>query len=61
MIRFERGDALWTATIARPDKANSLTGEMLASLADFVEAAAREARALVLTGEGKVFSGRGRP
>ncbi len=56
MIRFERGDALWTATIARPDKANSLTGEMLASLADFVEAAAREARALVLTGEGKVFS-----
>jgi enoyl-CoA hydratase len=56
VIRFERGDALWTATIARPDKANSLTGEMLASLADFVEAAAREARALVLTGEGKVFS-----
>ena len=56
MIRFDRDDGLWTATIARPDKANSLTGEMLAALAEFAEAAAREARVLVLTGEGKVFS-----
>ncbi|GGD19987.1 enoyl-CoA hydratase/isomerase family protein [Sinisalibacter lacisalsi] len=56
MIRLERGDGLWTATIARPDKANSLTAGMLETLADFAEQAAREARALVITGEGKVFS-----
>lgn len=56
MIRFERDAGLWTATIARPDKANSLTGAMLEALAGFAEEAAREARVLVLTGEGKVFS-----
>lgn len=56
MIRFARDGGLWTATIDRADKANSLTGEMLDALADFAEEAAREARVLVLTGEGKVFS-----
>ncbi|MBV7380243.1 enoyl-CoA hydratase/isomerase family protein [Maritimibacter dapengensis] len=56
MIRFERGDGLWIATIVRPDKANSLTGEMLKQLADFAGEAAGAARAMVLTGEGKVFS-----
>lgn len=56
MIRFDRAGGLWTATINRPEKANSLTGAMLADLAGFAEEAAREARALVLTGEGKVFS-----
>ena len=56
MIRLDRDGGFWTATIARPDKANSLTGEMLDTLATFAEAAAREARVLVLTGEGKVFS-----
>lgn len=56
MIRFERDGALWIATIARPDKANSLTGTMLHELADFATEAAGSARALVLTGEGRVFS-----
>ena len=56
MIRFDRDGGLWTATINRPDKANSLTGEMLAALAEFAEQAAREARVLVVTGEGRVFS-----
>ena len=56
MIRLARDGGLWTATIARPDKANSLTGEMLETLADFAEEAAQTARVLVLTGEGKVFS-----
>ena len=56
MIEFARDGGLWTATIARPDKANALTGEMLEALADFAETAAREARVLVLTGQGKVFS-----
>ncbi len=56
MIRLDRADGLWTATIARPDKANSLTAAMLEELAGIAEAAAQEARVLVLTGEGKVFS-----
>ncbi len=56
MIKVDKGaDGLWLVTIARPDKANSLTGAMLTELAEIVESA-REARALVLTGEGKVFS-----
>jgi enoyl-CoA hydratase/carnithine racemase len=56
VIRFERAGGLWTATVARPDKANSLTAEMLESLAGFAEDAAKAARVLVLIGEGKVFS-----
>ncbi|GKY86305.1 enoyl-CoA hydratase/isomerase family protein [Sinisalibacter aestuarii] len=56
MIRYVRDGGLWTATIDRPEKANSLTGEMLESLAAFAGEAAREARVLVLTGTGKVFS-----
>ncbi|MDW4550068.1 enoyl-CoA hydratase/isomerase family protein [Defluviimonas sp. D31] len=57
MIRLEKDGGLWRAVIARPDKANSLTKAMLAELAEIAEAAGREeARALVLTGEGRVFS-----
>lgn len=55
MIDLSRDGGLWTVTINRPDKANSLTGDMLAELADIAEAAT-EARALILTGTGKVFS-----
>lgn len=56
MITLDKGkDGLWQVTINRPDKANSLTREMLNELADIAEAAT-EARAFVLTGEGKVFS-----
>lgn len=56
MIRLEREGALWLVTLERPDKANALTGEMLTRLADIAEQAAGEARALILTGAGKVFS-----
>ncbi len=56
MIRLARSGGFWTATIDRPDKANSLTGEMLETLVGFAEAAAGEARVLVITGAGKVFS-----
>ncbi|MEC7762718.1 MAG: enoyl-CoA hydratase/isomerase family protein [Pseudomonadota bacterium] len=56
MIRLERDSGLWTVTIARPDKANSLTREMLLELATVAEEASTAARALILTGEGKVFS-----
>jgi enoyl-CoA hydratase/carnithine racemase len=57
MIRTRAEDGLWTLTIDRPEKANSLTRDMLATLADAVKQAGAEgARALVLTGAGKVFS-----
>jgi enoyl-CoA hydratase/carnithine racemase len=55
MIRLEKDAGLWIATIDRPDKANSLTEAMLTDLAEIAEAA-QTARALVLTGNGKVFS-----
>lgn len=55
MIELDKQDGLWTVTLNRPDKANSLTGAMLAELAAIAESA-NEARALILTGRGKVFS-----
>ena len=56
MIRCARADGLWTVTLDRPDKANALTGAMLTELAGIAEAAPGAARALILTGAGKVFS-----
>lgn len=55
MIELSQEGGVWTVTINRPDKANSLTPEMLAELADIAESAT-QARALILTGRGKVFS-----
>ncbi|MCB1365625.1 MAG: enoyl-CoA hydratase/isomerase family protein [Rhodobacteraceae bacterium] len=55
MIRLDRDGGLWTVTIERPEKANSLTGAMLADLAGIAESAG-QARALILTGAGRVFS-----
>lgn len=55
MIGQSRDGGLWTITLNRPDKANSLTAAMLRDLV----AIAREAgaaRALILTGAGTVFS-----
>jgi len=56
MIEVSQQDGLWRVVLNRPDKANSLTKAMLVELAELAEAAAGEARALVLTGTGKVFS-----
>ena len=57
MIRLDQTDGLWTVTIDRPEKANSLTRGMLSEIADIAERAATEgARVFVLRGEGKVFS-----
>jgi enoyl-CoA hydratase/carnithine racemase len=59
LIRVDRDGPLWTVTLDRPDKANSLTGAMLRSLADIAAeaAGAGDLRALILTGAGeKVFS-----
>lgn len=57
MIEVQKEGGLWVLTLRRPEKANSVTRAMLSALADAVEAAASEGvPALVLTGEGKVFS-----
>ncbi|WP_323040273.1 enoyl-CoA hydratase/isomerase family protein [Gemmobacter sp.] len=57
MIRLEVEGGLWTAAIDRPDKANSVTPDMLAELRDIARRATAEGAAvLVLTGTGKVFS-----
>ena len=50
---FENG--LLTLTLARPEKANALTEDMLVAL-DAAIAGADDLRALILTGRGKVFS-----
>ncbi len=55
MIELDKADGLWTVTINNPGKANALTGDMLARLAEIAESAT-QARALILTGAGKVFS-----
>lgn len=55
MIEVQNDGTLCVLTINRPDKANSLTGEMLEALCVGVEEA-RSARAVILTGVGKVFS-----
>ncbi|WP_457650035.1 enoyl-CoA hydratase/isomerase family protein [Profundibacter sp.] len=55
MIDLQKDGGLWTVTIRRPDKANSLTKAMLEQLADIAEAAV-DAKVLVITGEGRVFS-----
>lgn len=59
MIGLQKDGGLWTVTLNRPDKANSLTAEMLEELAGIAEAGAKDEslRALVLTGAGdRVFS-----
>lgn len=55
MIDLDQSDGIWTVTINRPEKANSLTGRMLSELCEIMESA-KEARVVILTGRGKVFS-----
>lgn len=56
MIRVQEGE-VWTLTLDRPEKANALTRAMLAALDDAVAGAvASGAKAIVLTGNGSVFS-----
>ncbi len=55
MIDLQQQDGLWTVTLNNPDKANALTRAMLEELVHIAEAAT-EARALILTGAGRVFS-----
>jgi enoyl-CoA hydratase/carnithine racemase len=55
VIEIENDGTLCVLTINRPDKANSLTADMLEALCIGVEEA-RGTRAIILTGRGKVFS-----
>ena len=55
MIDLVQEGGVWTVTINRPDKANSLTHAMLTELSEIMERAV-SARAVILTGTGKVFS-----
>ena len=55
MIRVDDNGPVWTITLDRADKANALTPDMLRELADVAEAAG-DARAVILTGVGRVFS-----
>lgn len=57
MIDLKIEGGMWTVTLNRPEKANSLTKAMLAELATIATRAAVEgARVFVLTGAGRVFS-----
>lgn len=56
MIDLTKENGVWTVVINRPDKANSLTKAMLEELAQIAQDAAGDARVLILTGAGKVFS-----
>ncbi|WP_319545432.1 enoyl-CoA hydratase/isomerase family protein [Ruegeria conchae] len=55
MIDLTQEDGLWTVTLNNPEKANALTSAMLSELVHIAETAT-EARALILTGVGRVFS-----
>jgi enoyl-CoA hydratase len=55
MIDLDISGGVWTLTLNRPDKANSLTFEMLERIAE-IAADAKDARALIITGAGTVFS-----
>lgn len=56
MIDLKKDGGFWVATINRPDKANSLTSDMLAELTEIARDAGQSAKVLMLTGAGKVFS-----
>ncbi len=55
MIDLQKDGDLWTVTLRRADKANSLTKAMLVQLAEIAESAVT-AKVLVIIGEGRVFS-----
>ena len=55
MIKTERDSGVLTVTLDRPDKANALTESMLSDLAEIMTSA-QDARAVILTGSGSIFS-----
>ena len=55
MIDLSKSGGIWILRLDRPKKANSLTLEMLERIAEVAQEGAA-ARALIITGTGKVFS-----
>ena len=55
MIDLSKSGGIWILRLDRPEKANSLTLEMLERIAE-VAGEGAAARALIITGTGKVFS-----
>ena len=58
MITLDPQEGIWEITLNRPEKANALTAAMLQELAEIAEAA-QQARGLIITGAGGVFSAGG--
>lgn len=56
MIQHDLSEGICTLTLNRPEKANSLTRDMMVELVSHLRSAANDARAVILTGNGKVFS-----
>ncbi|MAC73223.1 MAG: enoyl-CoA hydratase [Marinovum sp.] len=55
MIDLDISDGVWTLTLNRADKANALSFKMLERIAE-IAGDAKEARAVIITGAGTVFS-----
>ena len=55
-VQISWAGELCTITINRPEKANSLSGTMLEALVKAVDASSTTAKAMIITGQGSVFS-----
>jgi enoyl-CoA hydratase len=57
-VRYEERDSIAIITLNRPDKLNTLTESVVQGVADGIDAAtaSRDVRAVVLRGEGRVFT-----
>jgi len=57
-VRYEERDAIAIITLCRPEKLNTLTESVIQGVADGIDAAtaSRDVRAVVLRGEGRVFT-----
>ncbi len=58
VVRYEERDSIALITISRPEKLNTLTEAVVQGVADGIDAAtaSRDVRAVVLRGEGRVFT-----
>jgi enoyl-CoA hydratase len=58
IVRYEERDAIAVITLNRPERLNTLTEEIVQGIADGIDAAtaSRDVRAVVLRGEGRVFT-----
>lgn len=54
-VRYELDGDVAVVTLNRPDRFNAINSDLSQSLVEIMEQAGKEARAVVLTGEGKAF------